>query len=122
MSEANEVAEPQSEPSVTMWAYCGITDMGAPFVRLVRNEQPLIQVHPDAARSLGLALMESADAADQDAFMYAFWRNTFGKSHEDAMMMIGALRRFRQAKRDEAKAAMESSRLVTPAGVNRTRG
>lgn len=89
--------------SVTMYTVSGVTGDGDAFVRLMQNDQMLMQVRPADARALGQALFNSADAAEQDAFVMAFFCNTYRQTREHAMNAVIALRKFRDARRNEGK-------------------
>lgn len=59
-----------------------------------------IQVSPSKAREMALMLLESAEAAEQDAFLYQFASKNLGDKDAAAMLIV-LYRKERQAKWEE---------------------
>jgi len=56
------------------------------------------QMDPEEARAHGLAMFEAAEAAEQDAFLYAWTMKTVGVGPVQAAGMLQEFRRWREAR------------------------
>lgn len=76
-----------------------------PFVE-IQMEYPLdhpLQLHPDEAREFATNLLQAAEAADQDQFIFEFFENIMGEGTEKGLQAGGkALIEFRNF-RDERR-------------------
>lgn len=63
-------------------------------------DQPL-QISPNEARDLALNLLEAAEAADQDAFMFEFVTQVIGQTEQVAASILIDFRDWRKKQRDQ---------------------
>lgn len=76
-----------------------------PFVMLVSEDHKLeLQMSPEEAADFAHTLLESAEAALQDAFLVEFLQQTLGSDNPNAMIaaVIGKFRDWRAARQNGA--------------------
>jgi len=72
-----------------------------PFVEIKMDypkDHPL-QLHPDEARDLAMNLLQAADAADSDEFIFLFFSNIMGGSDGAGAKSLIEFRKFRDERR-----------------------
>jgi len=72
-----------------------------PFVQIDMDypkEHPL-QIHPDEARDLAMNLLQAADAADSDEFIFLFFSKIMGGSDNAGAKSLIEFRKFRDERR-----------------------
>ena len=72
----------------------------APFVALVLGDH-MTQLPPEKAREIATFLVQCAEAADQDAFLVRFLRDTVGIEEEIVWGVMHSYREARAAARTE---------------------
>lgn len=82
----------------TLWHQSGVNKNGEPFVQLLLDEEPISQFTPEEARNFGQLFMETAEAAEQDAFMVDFMQKRVGVDFELVMQVIVDFRQWREAR------------------------
>lgn len=82
----------------TIWTLSGVNSKGEPFVQLRLEDKTLNQFTPAEAREFGQTVMECAEAADTDAFLFSFGTQQIGLERDAAMMMIMEFRKWREAR------------------------
>jgi len=86
---------PDKLPNDILWHQSGVNPKGEPFVQLLRGDQIVGQMSPEEAREHAHAMLEAAEAAEQDAFLMHFAREIVGASQEDAAGLLMRFREFR---------------------------
>lgn len=86
------------EKTKTIWTLSGVNPKGEPFVQLRLEDKTLSQFTPAEAREFGQAVMECAEAAETDAFLFSFGTKEIGLDINAAMLMIMAFRKWREAR------------------------
>lgn len=79
-----------------LWHQSGVNGKGDPFVQLFVDDKIAGQFTPIEAREHAQAMMEAAEAAEQDAFMFHFHTQKIGADPETAFMVIREFRKFRE--------------------------
>lgn len=72
-----------------------------PFVE-IKMEYPKdhpLQIHPDEARALAMNLLEAADAADTDQFLFEFVSKDLHSGDQAAAGILMEFRKFRDERR-----------------------
>jgi hypothetical protein len=82
-------------PDGILWHQSGVNPNGEPFVQLLRGEEIVGQMDVAQAREHARAVLEAAEAAEQDAFMMDFAQHKIGLDFERAGALLIAFRRFR---------------------------
>jgi hypothetical protein len=90
-------ASGSSKEEQVLWHQSGINSQGEPFVQLLQGEKVIGQMTPLEAREHAQAILEAAEAAEQDAFIYDWVLNRVGGGMAQA---AGLLRDFRQYRRE----------------------
>lgn len=85
--------EPQ--PRDILWHQSGVNAAGEPFVQLLKGETVIGQMTPEEARDHAHAMLEAAEAAEQDAFIYDWVQNRVGCGREQAAGLLVDFRRYR---------------------------
>lgn len=78
-----------------LWHQSGLNIRGEPFVQLIQGETVIGQMSAEEARAHAQAVLESAEASEQDAFMFDFARHQIGLDDQGAMRLIMAFREYR---------------------------
>jgi hypothetical protein len=84
--------------SRTLWHQSGVNSKGEPFVQLFLDEEPISQFTVEEARNFALVFLESAEAAEQDAFMRDFILKRVGGTEVVAAGLIQDFRKWREAR------------------------
>ena len=80
-----------------LWHQSGVNASGEPFVQLIQNDHIIGQMTPWQARDHAQAILEAAEAAEQDAFMFHFGTHQISDGDPQAgMRLVMALREYRQ--------------------------
>lgn len=85
------------KPDKVFWHQSGVNPKGKPFVQLLLDEEIIAQLDPDMAREHGLAMLEAAEASEQDAFLVQWAQTELGLSFEKAGYLLMQFRVFRAA-------------------------
>lgn len=83
-------------PDDILWHQSGVNPGGEPFVQLLRGDKIIGQMSPQQARDHAHAILEAAEAAEQDAFMWTFARQVIHADEEGAHGLLLRFREFRQ--------------------------
>jgi len=82
-------------PDDVLWHQSGVNPKGEPFVQLIRGDKVIAQMSPEQARDHGHAIIEAAEAAEQDAFIYDWVLNRVGSGQEQAAGLLVDFRKYR---------------------------
>ena|ERR1700688_1875457 len=82
-------------PDDVLWHQSGVNAKGEPFVQLIRGTKVIAQMDPEQAREHGQAMVEAAEAAEQDAFIFDWVLNRVGGGQEQAAGLLADFRRYR---------------------------
>lgn len=80
-----------------LWHQSGVNKKNEPFVQLIHNGQVLCQMSPNEARDHAISILESAEAAETDAFLIQFVTKKIGIGATESVAMMAAFREFRQS-------------------------
>jgi hypothetical protein len=78
-----------------LWHQSGINSKGEPFVQLILGEKIIAQVDPTEAREHAMAMIECAEAAETDAFIFRWVIEHVGADPGNAAGLLVDLRKFR---------------------------
>jgi hypothetical protein len=79
-----------------LWHQSGVNRRGEPFVQLMLDDQVIAQMDPMSARSHAANILETIEAAEQDAFMLSFAKETIGVDEHGAAQLLTEFRRWRE--------------------------
>lgn len=96
-----------------LWQQSGINLKGEPFVQLFIEDKIVCQFTPEQAREHAAHVLEAAEAAEQDAFMFKFFGTKVGTDARHAMMLIMEFRKFRE-ERGKKGPPSDSREFVDP--------
>jgi hypothetical protein len=87
---------------MTLWAYSifGVETRKG-LVKLVRDKEVIATVSPAEARDWALNILQAAEAAETDEFMWAFFTGTIGIDENKAAQVLVDFRKYREKKQDE---------------------
>lgn len=94
---------------VPLWHQSGVNQQGEPFVQILLGERVIGQMDPSEARDHARAVTESAEAAEQDAFMLDFLQTKIGLDLPRAFSVLMEYREYR-AKRTGKRGGPTSPR------------
>lgn len=78
-----------------LWHQSGVNSKGEPFVQLIRGDKVIAQMSPEQARDHGHAIIEAAEASEQDAFIYDWVQTALELPAVAAGRMLIAFREYR---------------------------
>jgi hypothetical protein len=86
----------------TLFHQSGVTPGGEPFVQLFVDDKCVAQFTPAGMRRLAFGFLEAAEAAEQDAFLFAWTKEEVGATPQGAAEMLVHFRRWREARGKES--------------------
>ncbi|HET9304844.1 MAG TPA: hypothetical protein VFO46_02345 [Candidatus Sulfotelmatobacter sp.] len=101
-------------PDDILWHQSGVNPRGEPFIQLIRGEKVISQMSAEQARDHAQAVLESAEAAEQDAFLIDFARNQMGLEMPDAARLLMAFREYRQKRTGKRGGPLNTRDFVMP--------
>jgi hypothetical protein len=100
------------EEGLPLWHQSGVNRAGEPFVQLILGERLIAQQTVEQAREHAHAILEAAEAAEQDAFLVWWLKMHVGA---DDLAAAGMLNDFRLWRREQT--GKRSGQEVIPPGV-----
>jgi len=83
-----------AEPERMIYYQSGVNAHGEPFVQLILDGKLIAQLDTWQARDLGSGLMMTAEAAEQDAFIFQWVTKKVGCGPTEAAGLIQDFRRY----------------------------
>lgn len=83
---------------VPLWHQSGVSRDGEPFIQLILGEKVIAQQSVSQAREHALAILEAAEAAEQDAFLVHWVKDHLSAGEAAA---AGLLQEFREWRREQ---------------------
>ena len=111
---------PKQEDHI-IWHQSGINPGGKPFVQLLKDDQVIGQMSPQQAREHAQAIVEAAEAAEQDAFLWHFAREKLLIPEQEAYGLILQFRKFREQTTGKSQGPTRPTDWIMPpadAGLN----
>jgi hypothetical protein len=81
-----------------LWHQSGVNRAGEPFIQLILGEKVIAQQSIEQARDHAHAILEAAEAAEQDAFLVHWLKSCIGADERAA---AGLLQDFRNWRREQ---------------------
>lgn len=97
-----------------LWHQSGINPKGEPFVQLLLGEKIVAQMSVEQARDHAKAMIESAEAAEQDAFIYDWVINKVGSGPAQAAGLINDFRKYRAERTGKSQGPTNARDWVMP--------
>jgi len=82
-------------PDDVLWHQSGVNAKGEPFVQLIQGTDVIAQMSVDEARDHGHAILEAAEAAETDAFLFDWVIHHVGAGKEQAAGLLVDFRKYR---------------------------
>jgi hypothetical protein len=82
-------------PDQPLWHQSGVNRKGEPFVQLILGEKIIAQMSTEQARDHARAILEAAEASEQDAFIRDWVINKVGAGEAQAVGMLQDFRAYR---------------------------
>ena len=101
-------------PDAPLWHQSGVAPTGEAFVQLLLGDQIIGQLDMAQARDHARMVLESAESAEQDAFLMDFARNVVGVDAERAGQLLVAFRNYRQEKTGKSQGPRSKKDWVMP--------
>lgn len=101
-------------PDNVLWHQSGINRKGEPFVQLLRGTEIICQMDTQQARDHAQAILESAEAAEQDAFIFDWVINKVGSGKEQAAGLLVDFRKYRAERTGKHGGPTKPSDWVMP--------
>jgi inorganic pyrophosphatase len=79
-----------------LWHQSGVNRDGEPFIQLILGEKVIAQQSVQQAREHALAILEAAEAAEQDAFIVHWCKTILGQTEQVAGQILVDFRNFRR--------------------------
>jgi hypothetical protein len=87
----------------------GVNREGEPFIQLINGDKLIGQMSPEDARDHALAMIEAAEAAEQDAFLIWFVKTQLKGDEKMAVSLLGEFRQWR-----EKRSGIQSGQKLVP--------
>ena len=97
-----------------LWHQSGINPAGEPFVQLLRGTEIVCQMEPEQARDHARAILEAAEAAEQDAFIWDWVIHQVGCGPNQAAGLIADFRRYRALRTGKSQGPTRPTDWVKP--------
>jgi hypothetical protein len=78
-----------------LWHQAGINSKGEPFVQLILGTKVIAQMTVPEARDHGMAIVEAAEAAETDAFVFEWVTKHVGAGPQQAAGLLVDFRKYR---------------------------
>jgi len=78
-----------------MWHQSGVNSAGEPFIQLILADKVIAQQSVEQAREHALAMLATAEAAEQDAFLVQWAKTRLGADEHAAVMLLQEFRNWR---------------------------
>ena len=98
----------------TLWHQSGINPKGEPFVQLLLDREIIAQLTPELARQHAQQIVEAAEAAEQDAFLFDWVMRKVGAGPAQAAGMIADFRRYRAERTGKSQGPTRPTDWVMP--------
>ena len=102
-------------PDDVIWHQSGINLQGEPFVQLLRGGQIIGQMSAEQARDHARAVLESAEAAEQDAFIFDWVTKHLDSGPQQAMGLLQDFRAYRRERTGKRGGPVNARDWVMPA-------
>lgn len=86
---------PMTGDEPVLWHQSGVNAKGEPFVQLILGEKVIAQMDVAQARDHGMAIVEAAEAAETDAFVYQWVLEHVGGGPAQAAGLLVDFRKYR---------------------------
>lgn len=101
-----------------LWHQSGVNKNKEPFVQLILNNDIIAQMSPEQARDHANAILQAAEASEQDAFIMDFFMTNIGVSFEEAGKILIAFRNYRQKQTGKSQGPTKAKDWVMPPDKN----
>ncbi|MGO9893120.1 MAG: hypothetical protein ACLPX8_02760 [Bryobacteraceae bacterium] len=101
-------------PDNILWHQSGINQKGEPFVQLLRGTEIVCQMDTEQARQHAHAILEAAEAAEEDSFIFDWVLNHVGSGKEQAMGLIIDFRKYRAERTGKSQGPTKPTDWVMP--------
>jgi hypothetical protein len=116
MSDAPK-PEPESvEPQNVLWHQSGVGKDGEPFVQLLMDQKIICQMDVAQARDHARVVLEAAESAEQDAFIYDWVLNRVGSGQTQAAGLLQDFRQYRRERTGKSTGARTPRDWIMPEG------
>ena len=103
----------EPKPKV-LWQQSGVNAKGEPFVQLLFEGRILGQFTTEEIRQHALTLLEVAEAAEQDAFIWAWTLEHIGGGPQQAMGLLVDFRKFRDSRTGKQGGPSDAAEWLKP--------
>ena len=114
MSEEKTPDEEKIPNNNVLWHQSGINAKGEPFVQLIRGREVIAQMSVDEARDHGNTIIEAAEAAETDAFIFDWVCNVVGSGPQEAVGLLVDFRKYRVERTGKKHGATHPRDWVMP--------
>lgn len=101
-------------PDDVLWHQSGVNQKGEPFIQLLHGTKIMCQMDPEQARDHARAIIEAAEAAEQDAFLMDWGQRVVGLTFEKAGMLMMEFRQYRRERTGKHTGARDAKDWVMP--------
>ncbi len=108
--------QPRPGEDSVLWHQSGVNAEGEPFVQLLLGMRVIAQQSTEQAREHALAMLEAAEASEQDAFLMDFGQKFCGMSLQQAAALVLEFRGWRKETTAKRGGPTSTRDWVMPAG------
>jgi hypothetical protein len=110
------VASEEKLPDNILWHQSGVNAKGEPFVQLLKGMEVIAQMDVQEARDHGRAMLEAAEAAETDAFVFDWLQTEVKVPHDRAAMLLVEFRKYREKTTGKQHGPTDKRQWVMPPG------
>ena len=88
----------EQQDGLPLWHQSGVNRAGEPFIQLILGTRVIAQQSVEQAREHAMAVLEAAEAAEQDAFLVSWVKDNIGAGEAGAVGMLNEFREWRRAR------------------------
>lgn len=101
-------------PDDILWHQSGVNAKGEPFVQLIQGGKVIGQMSPQEARDHAQAMIEAAEATEQDGFIMDWVINKVGAGPQQAAGLIADFRQYRRERTGKRGGPVNKREWVMP--------
>jgi hypothetical protein len=102
------------EPLRVLWHQSGVNAKGEPFVQLLLGDEVIAQLDMEDTRAHAQAMLEAAEASEQDAFFLAFLQQTCAMTLEEAGAILVEFRTARLERTNKRGGPRSAREFILP--------
>ncbi len=102
-----------------LWHQSGVNLQKEPFVQLLRGDKLICQMTPEQARDHAQAMIQAAEAAETDAFLFHWMTKVLEMPAQAGAKLLAEFRKYREAMTGKSEGPTKPEDWVMPPPDNK---